>query len=197
MLILLDNGHGQNTPGKCSPDGRLREWAYTREIARRVEAGLKALGVGVRRIVPEDADISLAERVRRVNAECQRSGAQNVVLCSIHCNAAGGDGQWHTARGFSPWIYTKASARSQALAKAFQTEAERLGLKGNRAVPISKYWTANFYILKHTQCPAVLTENLFQDNREDVDFLLSEQGKAAVVELHTRTLARYAAGKIN
>lgn len=33
MKILIDNGHGNNTPGKRSPDGRLLEWAYTREIA--------------------------------------------------------------------------------------------------------------------------------------------------------------------
>lgn len=41
MKILIDNGHGENTPGKCSPDGRLKEWAYTREIADRVVAGLR------------------------------------------------------------------------------------------------------------------------------------------------------------
>lgn len=25
MKILIDNGHGENTPGKRSPDGSLRE----------------------------------------------------------------------------------------------------------------------------------------------------------------------------
>lgn len=44
MKILIDNGHGENTPGKCSPDGRLKEWAYTREIADRVVAGLRHRG---------------------------------------------------------------------------------------------------------------------------------------------------------
>ena len=42
MKILIDNGHGENTPGKRSPkwaDGsQLFEWKYTREIARRVES---------------------------------------------------------------------------------------------------------------------------------------------------------------
>lgn len=33
-LILIDAGHGSNTPGKRSPDGKLREYAYAREIAR-------------------------------------------------------------------------------------------------------------------------------------------------------------------
>lgn len=31
-LICLDNGHGAETLGKCSPDKRLREYAYAREI---------------------------------------------------------------------------------------------------------------------------------------------------------------------
>ena len=36
MKILIDNGHGCNTPGKRSPDGRFREYAYTRYIAKAV-----------------------------------------------------------------------------------------------------------------------------------------------------------------
>ena len=36
MKILIDNGHGVNTPGKCSPDGVFREYKYTREIAAAV-----------------------------------------------------------------------------------------------------------------------------------------------------------------
>lgn len=37
VKILIDNGHGVNTTGKQSPDGRLHEYAYAREIAKRVE----------------------------------------------------------------------------------------------------------------------------------------------------------------
>ena len=32
MKILIDNGHGSNTPGKCSPDGRLKENVGTNHI---------------------------------------------------------------------------------------------------------------------------------------------------------------------
>lgn len=67
MKILIDNGHGNNTPGKCSPDGRLLEWAYTREIADRVAARLQSTGIDFMRIVTEDTDISLEERIRRTN----------------------------------------------------------------------------------------------------------------------------------
>ena len=44
---------------------------------------------------------------------------------------------------------------------------------------------------RDTNCPAVLTENLFQDNREDTDYLLSEEGKRAIVKLHVDSLTEY------
>lgn len=50
---------------------------------------------------------------------------------------------------------------------------------------------SGFCILKYTQCPAVLTENLFQDNKEDVDFLLSEEGKQTIVSLHVKGICKY------
>ena len=44
MKILIDNGHGIQTKGKRSPDGKLLEYAYTREIARQVVTELKNKG---------------------------------------------------------------------------------------------------------------------------------------------------------
>lgn len=194
MKILIDNGHGSNTAGKHSPDKRLMEWKYTREIATALLARLKDAGFDAERIVTEDTDIRLQERVRRVNAVCNKYGAGNVVLVSIHNNAAGGGGgKWKTATGWSGWVYTKASTRSRMLAQLLYAEAEKRGLKGNRCVPKEKYWTANFYILKHTACPAVLTENLFQDNKQEVDFLLSPEGREQIISLHFDALKAYTA----
>lgn len=66
MKVLIDNGHGANTPGKRSPDGRLREYAYTREIAERLEVELRKRGIDAERIVHEELDVPLVERCRRV-----------------------------------------------------------------------------------------------------------------------------------
>ena len=49
----------------------------------------------------------------------------------------------------------------------------------------------DFYIIRHTSCPAVLTENLFMDNREDVAFLESEEGAKAIVGLHVEGILQY------
>ena len=36
MKILIDNGHGRETPGKCSFDGRLLEYAQNSLLARGI-----------------------------------------------------------------------------------------------------------------------------------------------------------------
>ena len=42
----------------------------------------------------------------------------------------------------------------------------------------------DFYLLRHTSCPAVLTENLFMDNHADCDFLISPEGQQSLIDLH-------------
>ena len=82
MKILIDNGHGSNTAGKRSPDGRLMEYAYTREIAERVVHELRKRGLDAERIVREEIDVPLAERCKRVN----EYKASEAILVSIHCD---------------------------------------------------------------------------------------------------------------
>lgn len=201
MIILLDNGHGYDTKGKCSPDGRLKEYAWARDVAKRIQALLKADGKDARLVITEQNDISLKERVRRVNAICKTAGAKNCLLVSVHINAAGADGKWHTAKGFSVFVSKNASSNSKKCAALFTDEATRLNLLGNRSVPSGKYWTwswtkSDIYILANTNCPAVLTENLFQDNKEDVEYLLSEQGKNEIAKLHFDAIKRYIANDV-
>ena len=45
MKVLIDNGHGENTKGKRSPDGKLREYAWTREIADMLVLELGKMGI--------------------------------------------------------------------------------------------------------------------------------------------------------
>lgn len=191
IKILIDNGHGEETAGKRSPDGRLHEWAYCREIAVRVSRELTRHGADAILIVPEKRDTPLRERVRKVNAWARKTGARNAVLVSIHVNAAGSDGRWHNARGFSVYVSNNASARSKQLAGIFTKNAGAAGLMGNRCVPAEKYWTQSLAMTRDTLCPAVLTENLFQDNEEDVRYLLSEEGKRAIVALHVNSIMEY------
>ena len=188
--VILDAGHGRDTAGKRSPDGRLLEYAYAREIAVRLERELKARGYDAQRIVPEENDISLKERCNRANRIYAAAG-KKAILVSIHCNAAGADGKWHDAKGWSAYVSRNASKKSKELACRLIDAAETQGLKVRRYSQDEPYWTQNLAICRDTNCPAVLTENLFQDNREDVDYLLSEKGKQTIVELHVQGIMAY------
>ena len=191
MKVLIDNGHGVDTAGKRSPDGSLREYSYTREIARRIVKTLTADGFDAERIVTEDNDISLKERCRRVNAVCRSLGSKNVLLVSVHNNAAGSGSQWLSARGFTAHVSLNASDRSKRLAKFLWQAALDNGLTGNRSVPAEMYLAQNLAMCRDTLCAAVLTENLFQDNMEDVAFLLSEEGKQAVTAAHVQGIKTF------
>ena len=193
MKILLDNGHGFDTPGKRSPDGHFREYAYNRYLAYLIHERLSAIGLDVQILVPEREDISLKERCRRVNRICQQLGKDQVILISIHVNAAGNGQNWLDARGWSCFT-TRGKTKADELATSLY-EAAKNHLPGMK---IRTDYTdgdpdieKDFYIIRHTSCPTVLTENLFMDNREDVAFLESEEGAKAIVNLHVDGILQY------
>lgn len=191
MIILLDAGHGESTPGKRSPDGRLREYKYCREIAKEVQKELINKGFQVELIVNDDTDIPLMERCRIVNQYCDKHGKTNTVLVSIHCNAAGSGIDWMNAKGWSVFISNNSSDRSKKLAECLFNAAQNEGLSLRKYSQTQVYWKQNLAICRETKCPAVLTENLFQDNKEDVEFLLSEKGKESIIRLHVQGILDY------
>lgn len=191
MIILLDAGHGESTPGKRSPDGRLREYKYCREIANEVKKQLIDKGFEVELVVADDTDVPLMQRCREVNQYCDKYGKANTVLVSIHCNAAGSGLDWMSARGWSVFISNNSSSKSKKLAECLFKAAQDEGLILRKYSQTQVYWKQNLAICRETKCPAVLTENLFQDNKEDVDYLLSEEGKKAIVRLHVNGILSY------
>ena len=193
ILILIDNGHGHNTPGKRSPDGKFLEATFTREIARRVVADLKDRGYNAQLLVPETEDIPLTERVRRINAHCNTLGKSNVILISIHVNAAGNGTKWLNATGWSCYT-SKGQTTSDRIAECLY-EAATKNFPGKRIrtdySDNDPDWEENFYILRHSLCPAVLTENFFMDNPQDLDYLQSRAGKQAIVDTHVEAITEY------
>lgn len=191
MEIIIDNGHGSDTCGKCSPDKCLMEYKYCREIAAEVVKRLSSKGYNARLLVTEDNDISLGTRCKRVNDVCYNSGAQNVMLVSIHCNAKGDGRKWEDARGWQACVSNNASQRSKQLASCLFDAAQAQGLRMRSPKPGQKWWAQNLAICRDTNCPAVLTENLFQDNKQDVAYLLSDAGRETIIQLHTEGIMNY------
>lgn len=187
-VILFDNGHGEGN-GNQSPDGTVVEWVYARQLVAYIVSGVRGAGIDAHILVPETWDISLSERVRRVNAWCKKVGKDNVALVSVHLNAAGVGKAWRDESGWLCFIDPSAGDGSKRLAGYLSDEAMGRGLKGNRrqGPVVTKYLT----MTHKTLCAAVLTENMFQDNRKDVELLLSDTGMKKLVELHVEAIKRY------
>lgn len=217
VCIILGTAHLETTLGKRSPDGSLREFAYSREIVNRVKQKLTSLGFTVlvdysdskpnalilNQSGRTEQDKELNYRKNFVNNTCLKYGTQNCLYVSIHVNAAG-NGGWMQAGGWS--VYTSPGrTKADDLATCIFKQAEKhlasyisdfkvKKLKGdysNKQNPLrSDYsdgdpdYEAAFFVLTKTKCPAVLTENLFQDNKADVAYLISEEGKEAITNLH-------------
>lgn len=203
MRILLDFGHGADdyTKGKYSPitdiedetvyKGRFREGNFNRIVGNALAKRLKDYGYDVDIIVKEKKDIPLPERVERVNKICTKYGAKNCILISVHSNAAGNGSKWMDATGTCVYVAKTSSATSKELAKCIYNAASTTGFAGNRSVPKEKYWEANFTMVSKTKCPAVLTENLFYDNKEDLKILTAEEGRNKIVAYHTAGIINF------
>ena len=193
MLILIDNGHGLDTIGKRSPNGKFLEATYTREIARRVVADLLDRDYNAQLLVPEPEDIPLSERVCRINTHCNTLGKSNIILISIHVNAAGNGTKWLNATGWSCYT-SKGQTTSDRIAECFYEAAKKNFPDRRIRTDYSDNdpdWEENFYILRHSLCPAVLTENFFMDNPQDLEFLWSRAGKQAIIDTHVEGITEY------
>ena len=193
--IILDAGHGINTAGKRSPDGRFREYKFNRIIRDAVAEHLRLRGYNVEILNPEETDLSLPDRANRANSMTCQIGLpiQNSALISIHANAAGDGSQWMKARGWCAYT-CKGHTLSDELANCLY-EAARKYLPGHRIrtdyTDGDPDFESSFYLLKHTYAAAVLTENLFYDNPDDLTFLESQEGQKAIVALHVEGIVDF------
>lgn len=182
MVILIDAGHGIETPGKRSPDGSFMEYKWNREVADLINWKLLCMGFDSRLVVTETNDIPLSTRVQRVNKVCSQVGAYNVILLSVHSNACGNGKNWMNAKGWSCYT-TKGETRSDKIAEflydAFEEEFKDRKIRRDMSDG-DRDWESNFYVIHKSKCPAVLLENFFYDNKEECAWLLEEETKRRI-----------------
>lgn len=187
---IFDPGHGgivggvYQTPGKRSPDlgkGVLFEGAFNRWIVNRLQEKLDRLSIPYYNVCPELEDVKLETRTLRANNIY--ASDKNTYLLSIHANAGGGVGiEGYTTIGKTP---------SDSLGEKFLWNL-RLKLKDRKFRldmsdgDLDK--ESDFWVLRKSNCPAVLLELGFMDNQIDYDYLFSEEGIDNMVDALLETI---------
>lgn len=177
--VWIDAGHGGKDPGATANGLKEKDivLAVSMGIKERLEAGYEGVQVLLSRST--DVFLELKERTDLAN----KAGAD--ILVSIHGNAGGGSG------GFETFRYTKASTASAALQNVLHTAI--MGTLNKVAVGVIDRGqkAANLHMVRESNMPAVLTENLFLDVATDAAKLKKDAVIQAFIDGHVIGIAKY------
>jgi N-acetylmuramoyl-L-alanine amidase CwlD len=161
-LIVIDPGHGGNDPGAANSSYGLVEKQLTLAISLRLRDVLQRLGWRV--VMTRDSDYEVGDPqgadAQELQARCDVANAAGArVFVSVHVNSSVA----HALNGTTTYYWRQAD---KAFAQAVQSSlvvADGItddGVKRN-----------NFYVIKHTDMPAVLVETAFLSNTHDSELL--------------------------
>lgn len=203
VCVIIDPAHGINTSGKGSPYTlnnvpphlEFREYLWSREICLMLASELEKKGLEVFFTVTGDEEPGLLYRYMTANSHINQHPGMHHIFISIHNNAAGNGSKWCNARGWSAYT-TPGQNNSDKLAECLYDAMECYSKGHDIKIRTDKRdgdrdCEANFAVLKGVKCPAVLTENLFQDNEDDVRLLLSNDIKKLIVKAHVEGILKF------
>ena len=191
ITIFLDEGHYDGCPGKRSPkfeDGtQFFEWKYCRELGKRIKEECDSLGIKCIRTTNKDVEASLTERAKHINNLFRREKklGRSALLISLHANAAS-NGEWGKATGwevFTTEKTTNSDKFANILCDIFPSIFPDKKLRGHKE--------KNFTLLCKVNCPCVLTENFFYDNKEECIWMQQEDTINKIIELHIEAIKEW------
>ena len=187
-LIVIDPGHGGSDVGAQNKALGLNEATVTLDICRRLTALLKAQGWTVLLTRTSDIDVSYwgSSATEELSARVKVANERKADLfISVHCNASVNPNSSGTSLH-----YYKQSDRALAseLKSNFMAATGRpdRGLQANR-----------FYVLTHTQMPAVLVETAFISNAQEGSLLADPNFRQRIAEGLAQGVRQYAARNLN
>ena len=187
---LLDPGHGglidgvYQTAGKRSPhfaDGSvLYEGVFNRDVVGRIIKLCQDADIDTINLVDTNEDMSLRHRVTKANLFNKEN--RNSIYVSVHANAFGNGKDFNSAKGVCIFHHYR-SKNGKKLAETLRPHLAALTGMNDRGVRANETW-ANFYVLRKTHMPAVLSENGFMTNLEDASALMCPNMRQRIAEAH-------------
>jgi N-acetylmuramoyl-L-alanine amidase len=174
--IMWDPGHGGSDPGAVG--NGLQEEHLTLKVVNYAVAYINANYTDFEQRITRSHEQTFPLNNRDDVADSWGADA----FVSVHINAGGGT-------GFESYIYTNPSPAESALQNILHEEVlaamKQFGSIKNRGKK-----RANFAVLRETNMPSILTENLFIDSN-DSNHLKNEEFIKAVGEAHARGVAKH------
>lgn len=206
-LWLFDNGHGgvidgkYQTAGKRSPvwkDGsQLLEGVFNRAIVKRLMKSCTDAGIDCINLVDTEEEISLRKRTDKANdiyRQQRDKGGKPCIYISIHANGFSKE----SAHGWA--VYTSVGeTKSDKIAEILFNNAkeefpDHKMRKDTRDGDSDQ--ESNFWVLRKTVMPAILSENFFMTNRKESAILLSEEGRDRIAKIHMDMILEVEKNKI-
>jgi N-acetylmuramoyl-L-alanine amidase len=206
-LWLFDNGHGgiidgeYQTAGKRSPkwnDGtQLFEGEFNRSIVNRLVKLCKENNIECVNLVDTQKEVSLRKRTDAANdiyREQLQADGKTCIYISIHANGFNKE----SAHGWG--VYTSiGETKSDKIAQILFNKAkvefpDHKMRRDTRDHDDDK--EANFWVLRKTVMPAILSENFFMTNRKECKLLLSEEGRNRIAKIHFQMIQEIESTKI-
>jgi N-acetylmuramoyl-L-alanine amidase len=183
-IWVLDAGHSgmdekgyRTAPAKMHkfPEFTIYEGVINREITYLVRDQLKAVNIDYAFVFDPIEDTTLQQRVNTADAIYAKD--KRAIYLSIHSNAGGGSGfEIFTSPGQS-----KSDKIANIFIDRYQRNFPDHKFRSDKADGDADK-EADFFVLRKTDCPAVLVENLFFDNKKEAEFLLSKEGQAQIAK---------------
>lgn len=187
-VIVIDPGHGGSDCGAMNRGLNLSEASVTLDICKRLQAILKAQGWNVVMTRTTDVDVSYANSSAReeLGARCKvANDAKADLFVSVHCNASVNA----SSNGTSIHYYKQSD---YVLASQLQSSVMGSTGRNNRGLQANR-----FYVLAHTQMPAVLVETAFLTNSTEGSLLNDPNYRQKIAEGLAQGLRQYAARQLN
>lgn len=183
-LIILDDGHGQETAGKRTPPIEelnsmvIRENEFNRSVVKLLKNKLEYLGYNVELSKGNESlltDVPITTRYRNANTYCKKFmadkkvGINNVMFISIHYNAAGYCNTFSTTcKGGIETLFHPSSDSGKWLALSINNSLGREVGRIDRGIKAR----TDLGVLNGTEMTAVLVECGFMDVKEEALLML-------------------------
>lgn len=176
-ILVLDAGHGLNTAGKQTMNGKygiIKEWELNNKVLGYLMEYLNDYAIAIYRTDDSTGktDVDLLERVKRCNSYAP------ILFISIHHNAGGGTGievYWHS----------QGTGEDKKIASIVAPKlAAATGMK-NRGVK-----QESFTVLT-CKATAILVEGGFMDTQSDYEYICSEEGQRSYAKAVADSVIEY------